>query len=201
MARQFEGGPLVIASHNSGKVREIRDLLGPLGAKVISAKELGLIEPEETGQDFRTNAEIKALTAARASGHPALADDSGLVVAALGGAPGIHSARWAGPERDFAKAMARLEAKLKGLGDRRANFTCALSLAWPDGLTETFEGVVHGHLVWPPRGSRGFGYDPIFVPDDFNVTFGEMEPEEKHKLSHRARAFAKLVAACFPRKG
>jgi XTP/dITP diphosphohydrolase len=197
MARQFEGGPLVIASHNSGKVREIRDLLGPLGAEVISAKELGLIEPEETGQDFRANAEIKALAAARASGRPALADDSGLVVAALGGAPGIHSARWAGPERDFAKAMAALEAKLKGLPDRRGNLTCALSLAWPDGHTETFEGVVHGHLVWPPRGSRGFGYDPIFVPEGFTMTFGEMEPEEKHKLSHRAHAFAKLVAACF----
>ena len=197
MARQFEGGPLVIASHNSGKVREIRDLLDPLGAEVISAAELGLGEPEENGRDFRANAKIKALAAARASGRPALADDSGLVVAALGGAPGIHSARWAGPERDFIKAMAALEAKLKGLADRRANFTCALSLAWPDGHAETFEGIVYGHLVWPPRGSRGFGYDPIFVPDGFAVTFGEMEPEEKHRLSHRARAFAKLVAACF----
>jgi XTP/dITP diphosphohydrolase len=197
MARQFEGGPLVIASHNSGKVREIRDLLEPLGADVVSAADLGLGEPEETGRDFRANAEIKALAAAGASGRPALADDSGLVVAALGGAPGIHSARWAGPERDFARAMAALEAKLKGIEDRRGNFTCALSLAWPDGHTETFEGLVHGHLVWPPRGSRGFGYDPIFVPDGFALTFGEMEPEEKHQLSHRARAIATLVAACF----
>ena len=197
MARQFKRGPLVIASHNSGKVREIRALLEPLGADVISAAELGLGEPKETGRDFRANAEIKALAAASASGHAALADDSGLVVTALGGAPGIHSARWAGPERDFAKAMAALEAKLKGIEDRRGNFTCALSLAWPDGHTETFEGLVHGHLVWPPRGSRGFGYDPIFVPDGLAVTFGEMEPEEKHQLSHRARAFAKLLAACF----
>lgn len=197
MTRQFEGGPLVIASHNSGKVREIRDLLEPLGADVISAAEIGLDEPEETGQDFRANAEIKALAAAVASGRPALADDSGLVVDALGGAPGIYSARWAGPERDFGKAMAVLEEKMKGFSDRRGNFTCALSLAWPDGHTETFEGIVYGHLVWPPRGSRGFGYDPIFVPDGFDVTFGEMEPDEKHKLSHRAHAFRKLVGFCF----
>ncbi len=197
MTRHFDGGPLVIASHNSGKVREIRDLLDPLGAAVVSAAELGLDEPEETGQDFRANAEIKALAATVASGRPALADDSGLVVAALGGAPGVHSARWAGPERDFRKAMALLEEKMKEHADRRANFTCALSLAWPDGHIETFQGFVHGHLVWPPRGSRGFGYDPIFVPDGFDMTFGEMEPEEKHKLSHRARAFAKVVAGCF----
>lgn len=197
MTRRFEDGPLVIASHNAGKVREIRDLLAPFGARVTSAGELGLDEPEETGRDFRENAEIKALAAARASGQPALADDSGLVVNALGGAPGIFSARWAGPERDFAKAMAVVEEKLTGSSDRRANFTCALSLAWPDRHTETFEGIVHGHLVWPPRGARGFGYDPMFVPDGFDITFGEMEPEEKHKLSHRARAFAKLVAACF----
>jgi XTP/dITP diphosphohydrolase len=197
MTRHFEGGPLVIASHNAGKVREIRDLLEPLGATVVSAAELGLDEPEETGQDFRANAEIKALAAAVASGQPALADDSGLVVDALGGAPGIYSARWGGTERDFGKAMAAVEEKMKGHANRRANFTCALCLAWPDRHTETFEGFVHGHLVWPPRGSRGFGYDPMFVPDGLEVTFGEMEPDEKHKLSHRARAFAKLVAACF----
>lgn len=197
MARHFDGGPLVIASHNSGKVREIRDLLEPLGAAVVSARELGLDEPEETGQDFRANAEIKALAAAIVSGRPALADDSGLVVAALGGAPGIYSARWAGPGRDFGKAMALLEDKLKGHADRRASFACALSLAWADGHIETFEGFVHGHLVWPPRGQRGFGYDPIFVPDGHEMTFGEMEPERKHAMSHRARAFAKLVAGCF----
>jgi XTP/dITP diphosphohydrolase len=197
MTRHFEGGPLVIASHNSGKVREIRDLLEPFGAAVVSAEELRLDEPEETGQDFRANAELKALAAARASLQPALADDSGLVVDALGGAPGIYSARWAGPARDFAKAMAAVEEKLKGHANRRGNFTCALTLAWPDGHMETFEGIVRGHLVWPPRGSRGFGYDPMFVPDGFDMTFGEMEPDEKHKLSHRARAFAKLVAACF----
>jgi XTP/dITP diphosphohydrolase len=198
MTRQFEGGSLVIASHNSGKVREIRDLLEPLGAMIVAAAELGLDEPEETGDDFRANAEIKALAAARGSRLPALADDSGLVVNALGGAPGIHSARWAGPERDFAKAMALVEEKMQGCTDRRGNFTCALSLAWPDGHTETFEGIVYGHLVWPPRGSGGFGYDPIFVPDGLSMTFGEMDPQEKHKVSHRARAFAKLVAACFP---
>lgn len=197
MTRHFERGPLVIASHNSGKVREIRDLLTPFGAMVLSAGELGLDEPEENGEDFRANAEIKALAAALASGRPALADDSGLVVEALGGAPGIYSARWAGPERDFGKAMSKVEETLKGHDNRRANFTCALSLAWPDGHTETFQGEVHGHLVWPPRGSRGFGYDPMFVPDGFDITFGEMEPEEKHRLSHRARAFDKLVAACF----
>lgn len=198
MTRQFEGGSLVIASHNSGKVREIRDLLEPLGAMIVAAADLGLDEPEETGDDFRANAEIKALAAARGARLPALADDSGLVVNALGGAPGIHSARWAGPERDFAKAMALVEEKMHGCTDRRGNFTCALSLAWPDGHTESFEGIVYGHLVWPPRGSRGFGYDPIFVPDGLSMTFGEMDPQEKHKVSHRARAFAKLVAACFP---
>ncbi len=198
MTRQFEGGSLVIASHNSGKVREIRDLLEPLGAMIVAAADLGLDEPEETGDDFRANAEIKALAAARGARLPALADDSGLVVNALGGAPGIHSARWAGPERDFAKAMALVEEKMHGCTDRRGSFTCALSLAWPDGHTESFEGIVYGHLVWPPRGSRGFGYDPIFVPEGLSMTFGEMDPQEKHKVSHRARAFAKLVAACFP---
>ena len=197
MTRHFGGGPLVIASHNSGKVREIRDLLEPFGAAVVSAAELGLDEPEETGPNFRANAEIKALAATVASGRPALADDSGLVVGVLGGAPGVYSARWAGRERDFGKAMALLEEKMTGHADRRASFACALSLAWPDEHIETFEGFVHGHLVWPPRGQRGFGYDPIFVPDGFDVTFGEMEPAEKHKLSHRARAFAKLVAGCF----
>lgn len=197
MTRRFEGGLLVIASHNAGKVREIRDLLAPFGADVVAAGDLGLDEPEETGQDFRANAEIKALAAARASGHPALADDSGLVVNALGGAPGIYSARWAGPDRDFAKAMAVVEEKLTQSSDRRANFTCALSLAWPDGHIETFEEVVDGRLVWPPRGARGFGYDPMFVPDGFDITFGEMAPEQKHEISHRARAFGKLVAACF----
>lgn len=198
MARLFSGGPLVIASHNSGKVREIRDLLQPLGADVIAAADLGLPEPAETGRSFLANAEIKALAAATASGHPALADDSGLVVAALRNQPGIYSARWAGPEKDFAKAMAEVEARLSGIIDRRGHFACALALAWPDGHVETFSGNVYGTLVWPPRGDRGFGYDPMFVPDGYDITFGEMSPEEKHRISHRAKAFHRLVQACFP---
>lgn len=197
MARQFEGGPLVIASHNAGKVREIAALLEPFGAKVTSAGDLGLDEPEESGATFRDNAVIKAGAAAAAAGKPALADDSGLVVPALDGAPGIHSARWAGPQRDFAEAMARLEQAMAGKPDRSCNFTCALALAWPDGYVETFEGSVHGRLVWPPRGFRGFGYDPVFVPNGYDITFGEMEPQEKHRISHRADAFRRLVAACF----
>ncbi len=199
MARRFAGDRLVVATHNPGKCAEIAALIAPFGVEAVSAAALGLPEPEETGASFRENAEIKARAAARAAGLPALADDSGLVVPALGGAPGIHSARWAGPARDFAAAMARLEAALAETAetDRRAHFACALALAWPDGHCETFEGAVHGRLVFPPRGTRGFGYDPVFAPDGYALTFAEMDPAEKHRISHRARAFAALIAACF----
>jgi XTP/dITP diphosphohydrolase len=197
MARRCEGGRLVVASHNPGKVREIGDLLRPFGLKVASAVELGLPEPEETGSSFADNAELKARAAALVARLPALADDSGLVVPALGGAPGIHSARWAGPEKDFTLAMERVHKELGANLDRRAHFVCALALAWPDGHVEVFEGRVDGTLIWPPRGSRGFGYDPMFLPEGGVQTFGEMEPAAKHQVSHRARAFAKLMAACF----
>lgn len=197
--RRCEGGRLVVASHNPGKVREISDLLRPHGFEAVPASALGLPEPEETGASFAENARIKALAAALAARLPALSDDSGLTVPALGGRPGIHSARWAGPERDFAAAMARVEAALGASGDRRAAFVCALALAWPDGHVETFEGRVEGRLVWPPRGTRGFGYDPIFLPEGGALTFGEMAPEAKHEISHRARAFAALMAHCFGR--
>ncbi len=197
MARRFDGTELVIASHNPGKVREIADILAPLGADVVAAADIGLPEPEETGATFAANAEIKARAAAEASRMPALADDSGLVVAALGGRPGIQSARWAGPKKDFRLAMQRVEDGLAGTDDRRAQFVCAMALCWPDGHCETFDGFAFGRLIWPPRGSRGFGYDPVFVPDGFERTFGEMEPERKNALSHRADALGKLVAACF----
>lgn len=197
MPRQFAGGTLIIASHNRGKIGEIRELLEPLDVHVVAATDLGLIEPAETGASFAANAELKARAAARASGCPALADDSGLVVDALDGAPGILSARWAGPEKDFTLAMRRVEEALAGKENRRAHFHCAFALCWPDGHCERFEGTVHGHLVWPPRGSLGFGYDPVFVPDGYEVTFGEMEPARKYGISHRAAAFRKLVAACF----
>lgn len=202
MARRFEGGKLVIASHNAGKVREIGELLAPFGTDVVSAGTLGLEEPEETGTTFAENAVLKARRAAVAAGLPALADDSGLSVTALGGAPGVYSARWAGPDRDFATALFKLEQALRavdamGPNQRRAHFACALALAWPDTHTELFLGTVDGHLVWPPRGNRGFGYDPVFVPDGHEQTFGEMEPARKHRLSHRARAFRQLVDACF----
>lgn len=200
---RLQPGPLVVASHNAGKVREIVDLLGPFGFDVRSAAELGLAEPEETGDTFEANAELKAGAAAEASGLPSLADDSGLAVEALGGAPGIFSARWAGPEKDFAAAMQLVEEKLLKAGadtaeKRRAHFVCVLALAMPGGAVETFRGEVYGTLVWPPRGSRGFGYDPMFLPDGHSRTFGEMPAEEKHgwqpgrreALSHRARAFA-----------
>ncbi len=197
MTRRFEGDRLVVASHNPGKVREIGDLLRPLEIEAVSAGELGLDEPEETGTTFKANAELKALAAATAANLPALADDSGLVIHALGGDPGIYSARWAGPGKDFAVAMEKVEAALAGKTDRSAHFTCALTLAWPDGHMETFEGYVHGALVWPPRGDRGFGYDPVFVADGYNITFGEMEPDAKHAISHRADAFRQLLDACF----
>jgi XTP/dITP diphosphohydrolase len=197
MPRQFTGARLVIASHNPGKIDEIAALLAPYGIEIVSACALGLPEPEETGDSFEANAALKAHAAAAASGLPALADDSGLVVPALGGAPGIYSARWAGPAKDFATAMARVRREL-GDRDRAACFVAVLGLAWPDGHLEAFRGEVPGRLVWPPRGDRGFGYDPMFVPDGGSLSFGEMDPVEKHKISHRARAFAQLASACFP---
>ncbi|MBB4266331.1 RdgB/HAM1 family non-canonical purine NTP pyrophosphatase [Roseospira visakhapatnamensis] len=198
MPRRFTEDTLVVASHNPGKVREIAALLAPFGlARVVAAGDLGLPEPEETGSTFVANADLKARAAATASGHPALADDSGLEVAALDGAPGIYSARWAGPGKDFAVAMERVRTALGDAPDRAANFICALCLAWPDGHTETFEGTVFGDLVWPPRGDKGFGYDPIFRPTGHAITFAEMDPAAKHAMSHRAAAFNQLVAACF----
>jgi len=197
MARRFPGGKLVIASHNPGKVGEIADLLQPHGVEILSAADLSLPEPEETGETFQANAELKALAAATAASLPALADDSGVSVDALGGAPGIYSARWAGPKKDFAMAMQRVERQLGHDADRRAHFVCVLSLAWPDGHVDSFEGQVHGRLVWPPRGSRGFGYDPMFLPEGRSQTFGEMDPAGKHAISHRAEAFRKLIAGCF----
>jgi len=197
MTRRFKGARLVIASHNPGKVQEIAALLAPYEVTVVAASDLDLAEPEETGDSFVANAVLKARNAATAADLPALADDSGLVVPALDGAPGIHSARWAGPERDFGRAMERVEGELAGASDRRAHFVCALSLAWPDGHVETFEGKAGGTLVWPPRGDRGFGYDPVFRPDGYDLTYGEMEPDAKHAISHRAEAFRKLIAACF----
>ncbi len=189
-------GKLVIASHNAGKVSEIATLLAPFGVEVVSAATLGLPEPEETGTTFVANAELKA-RAAVVAGFPALADDSGLAVTALGGDPGIYSARWAGPEKDFAQAMARIHDLLAGKADRSGQFICALALAWPDGTCQTFEGIVEGTLVWPPRGNFGFGYDPMFLPEGSQQTFGEMPAADKHRISHRADAFRKLVAACF----
>lgn len=197
MSRRWEGGRLVIASHNEGKVREIRALLAPFGADVVSAGALGLPEPEETEATFIGNALLKAHAAAKAAGLPALADDSGLAVTALGGDPGIYSARWAGPSKDFALAMRRVEDGLAGKSDRSAKFVCALALAWPDGHAETVEGTVRGELVWPPRGTHGFGYDPVFVPTGHDITFGEMDPDAKHAISHRADAFKQLVMRCF----
>ena len=196
MARRLEAARLVVASHNPGKVGEIGALVAPFGIETVSAGALGLDEPEETGADFIANALIKSRAAAAASGAPALADDSGLVVPALGGAPGLFSARWAGPDKDFAVAMARVERELDGVRDAPAHFTCAPALSWPDDHDETFEGIVEGTLTFPGRGTRGFGYDPIFVPRGHDITFGEMDPGQKDRISHRAKAFAHLVAAC-----
>jgi len=199
--RRFREKRLVIATHNKGKLAEIDDLLRPFGIEVVGAGELGLPEPEETGDSFEANAILKARVAAEASELPALADDSGLVVPALGGEPGIYSARWAGPSRDFSLAMRTVEDRLRGKSDRHAHFVAVLALAWPDGRVEAFRGEAHGLLIWPPRGNKGFGYDPMFQPLGETRTFGEIEPEEKHRISHRADAFRKLVAACFePRR-
>jgi XTP/dITP diphosphohydrolase len=199
---------LVIATHNSGKLAEMRELLAPHGVEAVSAADLGLVEPEETGDSFAANARIKAAAAANAAGLAAFADDSGLAVDALGGAPGIHSARWAGENKDFAAAMARIERLLQERAatqdtERKAHFVSALCVAWPDGHVEEVEARVDGTLVWPPRGSAGFGYDPMFLPDGHSRTFGEMTSIEKHGLpplgkglSHRARAFVKLAEIC-----
>ena len=197
--RKLRPGQLVIASHNPGKVREIAELLGPYGVEPISAGELDLPEPEETGTTFVANAELKARIAADLSGLPALADDSGLCVDALGGDPGIFSARWAGESKDFDLAMRLVEDRLNEEPDmaRSAHFVCALALAWPDGHVEWVEGRVDGTLVWPPRGGNGFGYDAMFLPDNGTETFGEMDAAAKHAISHRADAFRQLVAAVF----
>lgn len=191
------GQKLVLASHNAGKLREIEALLRPLGIEVISAGALGLPEPAEDAPDFAGNARIKALAAAIASGLPALSDDSGFCVAALDGAPGVLSARWAGPAKDFAAAMATVNERTGANPDRRAWFVAALCLAWPDGHADTFLGRIDGTVVWPPRGNRGFGYDPMFVPEGGQQTFGEMAADEKHAVSHRARAFAQVLTSCF----
>jgi XTP/dITP diphosphohydrolase len=194
------GDTLVFATHNPAKIREIREMVAPFGLTIASAAALGLPEPEETGLTFEENAILKAGAAATASGHPSLADDSGLVVDALGGDPGIYSARWAGPNKDFGHAMQTIEDQLAKASattpdKRRARFVAVLALAFPDGRTETFRGEVEGHLVWPPRGPNGFGYDPMFVPEGHDRTFGEMEGHEKANLSHRARAFAGFAHA------
>ena len=196
MARLFNEPELIIATHNPGKLGEIAALLTPFGMQVLSAGDLGLPEPIEDGLTFAANAKIKARAAVEGSDKPALADDSGLVVPALGGKPGIYSARWAGQGKDFNVAMKRIQNEL-GNKSRRAYFVAALALAWPDGHMEVFEGEVHGTLVWPPRGRLGFGYDSMFQPDGFNITYGEFEPSAKHAISHRAKAFDQLVAASF----
>ena len=196
------GVKLVVASHNPGKIREIGDLIRPFGVAAVSAGTLGVPEPEETETTFAGNARLKALHSAIATGLPALSDDSGLEVEALLGAPGIYSARWAGPSKDFSFAMQQVADALTAKNawsatGPRANFTAALCVAWPDGTTRVFEGRVFGRLVWPARGSKGFGYDPMFLADGETETFGEMTPEKKHAISHRARAFQLFVAACF----
>ena len=196
------GQRLVVASHNPGKIREIGDLIQPFGVAAISAGELGVSEPDETEPTFAGNARLKALHSAKATGLAALSDDSGLEVEALLGAPGIYSARWAGPSKDFGFAMQKVADALTGkkawsATGPRANFTAALCVAWPDGTTRVFEGRVFGRLVWPARGAEGFGYDPMFLADGESQTFGEMAPEKKHAISHRARAFKLFVDACF----
>ncbi len=191
------GSKLILASHNQGKLRELEYLLQPFRIEIVSAGALGLPEPEETAPDFAGNARIKAVAATQATGIPAFSDDSGFCVAALNGEPGVLSARWSGPGKDFAKAMTLVHEKAGDAEDKRAWFVAALCLAWPDGHTETFLGRVDGNMVWPPRGAKGFGYDPMFVPDGGTETFGEMGAEAKHAISHRARAFAQVIAACF----
>jgi XTP/dITP diphosphohydrolase len=197
MARTLApGGRLVLASHNQGKLAEMAALMQPFGIEMVSAGSLGLPEPEETAPDFYGNARLKAQSAAQGSGLPSLADDSGFCVAALGGAPGVFSARWAGPAKDFAAAMARVNQERAQSPETRAWFVCVLSLAWPDGETASFYGRVDGDVVWPPRGTLGFGYDPIFAPLGGALTYGEMPPAQKHATSHRARAMAQLIRTC-----
>jgi len=199
--RKLKEKKLVLATHNQGKVRELADLLARFDIQVVGAEKLGIDEPEETGETFKENAKLKALHSARAASLPALADDSGLVVPALDGQPGIYSARWAGPEKNFTLAMKKVEEELLAkTGDTSGNlahFVCALSLAWPDGTTMEFEGKIHGILNFPPRGNKGFGYDPIFIPKDHDITFGEMDATAKHKISHRAKAFNQLIRNAF----
>ena len=212
MKRKLTPGRMVLATHNAGKVREIAALLGPYGMDMVSAGELGLPEPDETGTTFAENALLKARAAAAASGLPAIADDSGLCVAALGGQPGVYTADWSEVQsfegnaayptgsRDWYMAMGKVEGRLAELGpdtDRGGYFTCTLAVVWPDGEEAVFEGRVHGALTWPPRGTLGFGYDPVFIADGYDRTFAEIDPSEKHAISHRADAFAKLVAALF----
>ncbi|WP_102868206.1 RdgB/HAM1 family non-canonical purine NTP pyrophosphatase [Pseudovibrio exalbescens] len=202
--RRLEPGRLVVASHNKGKLKEINELLEPFGFDVVSAGDLGLPEPVEDGETFEANAEIKALAAAKASGLPALADDSGFCVNALMGDPGVYSARWAGPGKDFSVAMQKVEDKLQALGatDRGCSFVAVLCVAWPDGHTQFYRGEVHGDAVWPPRGLEGFGYDPMFLPEGFDRTFGEMDQASKQRLadgtalSHRAKAFDLFKSEC-----
>lgn len=200
MPRKFTGKTLVIASHNQGKIREIQDLLAPFAVQVIAGNS-DLPEPVEDADSFLGNAAIKSQFFAKAMQLPALSDDSGLIVPALDGAPGIYSARWAGPQKDFTLAMRKIFDALEKKGvapeGQPAYFVCALSLTWPDGHSEAFEGKVHGHLTFPPRGAKGFGYDPIFIPENHRVTFAEMEAAKKHTMSHRADAFRQLVEACF----
>ncbi|MFM9862539.1 MAG: RdgB/HAM1 family non-canonical purine NTP pyrophosphatase [Micropepsaceae bacterium] len=198
MPRRLTEKRLVVASHNPGKVREIADLIAPFAIEAVPASALSLAEPDETEPTFIGNALIKAHAAANASGLPALSDDSGLCVNALNGEPGVYSARWAGPRKDFRDAMQLVHDRLResSAKDRNAHFVCALAIAWPDGHAEAFEGRITGTLVWPPRGTLGFGYDPMFVPEGHSITFGEMRPAQKHAMSHRARAFAKFVEAC-----
>jgi XTP/dITP diphosphohydrolase len=198
MARPFTEQKLVIASHNPGKVREIEELLSLWSIEVVSASELNLPEPEETGLTFVANAKLKADAAALGANLPALADDSGLAVDALDGAPGIYSARWGGEAKDFDMAMARVNTEIGDNPDRGARFVCALALTWPDGHSEVFEGDVRGTLVWPPRGPKGFGYDPMFLAEGDTGTYGEIDPARKHENSHRAVAFRALIDACFP---
>lgn len=195
--RRLVPGRLVLATHNPGKVTELAELVGSLGLDVVAAGTLGLPEPEETGLTFKANAELKALAAALASGFPALADDSGLCVDALGGAPGIYSARWAGEDKNFLNAMAQVQESLGQEGSRAAHFICSLSIAWPDGVCQTVEGRVDGRLVWPPRGDNGFGYDPMFVMEGQNQSYGEMQRQQKEADNHRARAF-RLLAPMLP---
>jgi len=199
--RKFTEKKLVLATHNKGKVRELAELLAPFDMQVMSAAGLGLDEPEETGQTFVENARIKSLNAARASSLPALSDDSGMVIPILDGQPGIYSARWAGADKNYSVAIDKIKelllAKTGEASGNLAHFVCALSLAFPDGKTLDFEGKIHGTLTFPPRGGTGFGYDPIFIPNGHDLTFAEMEPAQKHKISHRAKAFNKLIRDVF----